>query len=147
MQMTLMMKRSPFASTAHVCSGRFAAFARLERDVQVKQELEAGTGLKPPLLSKALTEVACFAKGTGMHTHLAPRLHPLCSFVSRAVNLSEHMLLQLVEQLSITGLLYTAHQLQALQQPEESPSQQVCNLSCCCNKAVYGSAVSLEPYL
>lgn len=98
--------------------------------MQVKQELEAGIGLKPLLLSKALTEVAGFAKGTGMHAHLAARLLPLCAFVSRAVNLSEHMLLQFVERLGITGLLYTADQLQALQQPPQSPSQQVCNPSC-----------------
>lgn len=94
----------------------------------MKQELEAGVNLKPVLLTSSLDEVAKFAKETGMQTHLAARLLPLCTFVRKSVKLQEHHLLHHVQQLGMTQLLYTPDQLQALTQPVSNPvkHEQVC---------------------
>jgi len=94
----------------------------------VKQKLETGVSLKPVLLTSSLIEVAKFARETGMQTHLAARLLPLCTFVCNSVKLQEHHLLHHVQQLGMTQLLYTPDQLQALTQPVSNPAKhgQVC---------------------
>jgi hypothetical protein len=94
----------------------------------VKQKLETGVSLKPVLLTTSLNEVAKFARETGMQSHLAARLLPLCTFVCKSVKLQEHHLLHHVQQLGITQLLYTPDQLQALTQPVSNPAKhgQVC---------------------
>ena len=89
----------------------------------MKEELESGTGLKPVLLKRALEQVAQLAKDTGMHIKLAPSMLPLCQLVRQAVNLQEHLLLQLAQQLGIAELLYTPEQLQAVQQQAPRPMQ------------------------
>lgn len=93
--------------------------------MQVKQEVEGDPPLKPVLLTKALTRVAQFAKDTGMHTHLAPRLLPLCTYISQSVELQEHALLQLAQSLGIAGLLFTPVQMQAVQ--KQVQHRQVCH--------------------
>ncbi len=94
----------------------------------MKQELKAGVSLKPVLLTSSLNEVAKFARDTGMQSHLAARLLPLCTFVRKSVKLQEHHLLHHVQQLGMTQLLYTPDQLQALTQPMSNPAKhgQVC---------------------
>ncbi len=94
----------------------------------MKQELEAGVSLKPVLLTSSLDEVVKFARETGMQSHLAARLLPLCTFVRNSVNLQEHHLLHHVQQLGMTQLLYTPDQLQALTQPVSNSAKhgQVC---------------------
>jgi len=96
----------------------------------VKQKLETGVSLKPVLLTSSLIEVAKFARETGMQTHLAARLLPLCTFVCNSVKLQEHHLLHHVQQLGMTQLLYTPDQLQALAQAVSNPGKykQACML-------------------
>ena len=96
--------------------------------MQIKQGLESGDGLKPLLLTKALKAVAELGSDTGMLTHLAPRLLPLCTLACTSVRLQEHVFLKHVKSLGMMQLLYTPHQLQALSLPVPSPEQhaQVC---------------------
>ena len=91
--------------------------------VQIKQELEAGATLKPVLLTKALYSLALFAKATGMLTHLAPHLLPLCTFTAQAVNMPEHLMLTNVQRLGMEHLVYSPDQLLAAQAAVTSPSQ------------------------
>lgn len=99
--------------------------------MQVKQEVEGDPVLKPVLLTNSLTKVAQFAKDTGMHAHLAPRLLPLCTYISQSVQLQENALFQLAQGLDIAGLLFTPEQMQAIQ--EQLQHGQVCHASigCC----------------
>lgn len=96
--------------------------------MQVKQEVEGNPAVKPVLLTNALTRVAQFAKDTGMHAHLAPRLLPLCTYISQSVKLQEHALLQLAQSLGIAGLLFTPEQMQAVS--EQPQHRQVCHAAC-----------------
>ena len=92
--------------------------------MQIKQEVKGDPTLKPVLLTNALAKVAQFAKATGMHAHLAPRLLPLCTYISQSVKLQEHALFQLAQSLGIAGLLYTPEQMQDVQQ--QLQHRQVC---------------------